>query len=213
MMHGYDAPYRVFPFDEAARTAHVELRVMRMLAGLHVAAIGAALLVVTSCAGSASAQTTTTDDSRSDHDEITGGGPWHFKSVPCVDGTVSMVGPRLVSSPNQHVFTAEQYRETGVVVMVRLAKPTAFISGVTRTTAGVTHYQGEFDDLFMSQERPGTRVQVCLIAFPTPRYDPQRHAYMCNPDADPRGWIFRVYDYARHGAYYGSESEHLCGGA
>lgn len=146
------------------------------------------------------------------HDEVTTGGPWHFRSVPCVDGTVDDVGPRL-GNPGQRVFTAEDYRRTGVSVHVRLARPTVFLSGTTHRDARVVHYQGEFDNGVMASERPGDRVQVCLMGFPTPTFDATRKRFMCDPDRDGRGWVFRIYDYRRRVSFFGPDSQHSCGGA
>ncbi len=149
---------------------------------------------------------------REEHDAVTGGGAWRFKSVPCVDGIVSGVTPRL-GREGQTRFTAQDYRTSGVVVRVRLLRPTAFVAGVPLTTAGVTHYQETEDNDIMAAERPGDRVQVCLMSFPTPTYDAARRQYICDPDRDGRGWTFRIYDYRQHAAYYGSNTEHYCGGA
>jgi hypothetical protein len=65
----------------------------------------------------------------------------------------------------------------------------------------------------MRTERVGDAVQICLTGFPLPRVDPKTHQVLCNPDADARGFEFRVYDYRQHAAYIGINSEHGCGGA
>ncbi len=142
-----------------------------------------------------------------EHDLVVRGGAWRYRSVPCVDGSVQQVSPRLGDARTQN-FTHRDYELSGVAVSIRLARPTAFVLNVSRTHAGVTHYQGEADNDLMEAERPGDRVQVCLLSFPTPRANER-----CNPDKDPRGWEFRVYDYRQHAAYFGSETEHYCGGA
>jgi len=149
---------------------------------------------------------------RTMHDWTVAGGPWHFRSVPCVDGTVTAVGPRL-ANPGQTRFTAQDYKNSGVEIEVRLARPTAFLPGMVRGTAAVVHYQDDYDNAFIGGEKRGDRVQVCLMGFPTPTYDAARKQYICNPDADPRGWWFRMYDYRRHKAFFGPDTEHGCGGA
>jgi hypothetical protein len=176
------------------------------------ATILSALLACLASASAALAQAPSAEELRAQYDEVTLGGAWHFKSVPCVDGTVADVHPRL-GQPGQHTFSAQDFRSSGVVVSVRLPRPTAFVTGVPLTSAGVTHYQGDFDNDIMAAERRGDRVQVCPMSFPTPTYDKTRHAYRCNPDRDPRGWTFRIYDYRQHAAYYGSQTQHGCGGA
>jgi hypothetical protein len=55
----------------------------------------------------------------------------------------------------------------------------------------------------MESEQKGDRVQVCLASFPTPSRDPQTGAVVCDPNIDPRGMTYRVYDYKRHAAYMG----------
>ncbi len=65
----------------------------------------------------------------------------------------------------------------------------------------------------MRSERRGDRIQVCLLSFPLPRFDKATHQWICDPDADPRGWMFRVYEYRRHAAFYGPNTQHSCGGA
>lgn len=175
--------------------------------------VAIALLLALSVRARAEAQVLpTAAELRAQHDAITGGGPWRFAHVPCTEGTVQGVVPRL-QTLNQHVFTAQDFRASGVIVTVRLAEPTAFVRGVPMRTASVTHYQDDFDNDIMAAERRGDRVQVCLMSFPTPTYIAAQKQYGCDPDKDPRGWRFRVYDYRQHAAYYGSSSEHDCGGA
>ncbi len=147
-----------------------------------------------------------------EHDSIVGGGPWHYHSVPCIDGVVDKVTPRLADA-DQHIFTPSDFERSGVAVEIKLSRKFDFLPNNPRTRAGVVHYQGDHDNQIMEAERPGDHVQVCLRSFPTPSIDPTTGRIQCNPDKDPRGWRFRVYDYRQHAAYYGSESEHYCGGA
>ena len=72
--------------------------------------------------------------------------------------------------------------------------------------AMVTHYEHEDSDGLMREERPGDRVQVCFLSSPEPNAT-------CNPDKDPRGREYRVYDYKRNASYDRWNTEHGCGGA
>ena len=55
-------------------------------------------------------------------------------------------------------------------------------------------------------ERPGDKVQLCFLGKVegTPG---------CIPAADPRGRLYRAYDYRLHAAYTAFNSQHVCGGA
>jgi hypothetical protein len=130
------------------------------------------------------------------------GGVWHYRSIPCVDTTVVSVTPRL-GNAGQTKFTAQDFAQTGVSVTYKTtlgSDPAMAPSQVT-----VTHYQGSADNKFMQAERPGDKVQVCLVSVPAP-------TQYCDPDKDPRGRIYRVYDYRQKQQYSGG-SQHGCGGA
>lgn len=144
--------------------------------------------------------------------EATAGGPWHFRSIPCSDAVVKEVGPRL-AEPHQTVFTAKDYEQSGVTVVFRHPQPWHYLGSLVTTQTIVTHYQDMPGNALMRVERPGDRVQICLTGFPLPLMDPSTHHVLCDPDKDPRGFTFRVYDYRRHAAYIGMNSEHDCGGA
>ena len=53
----------------------------------------------------------------------------------------------------------------------------------------------------------GDRVKVCLVEAPSPERG------ICDPHVDPRGRVYRVYDYRLHAAYTALNSAHGCGGA
>jgi hypothetical protein len=144
--------------------------------------------------------------------ETAAGGAWHFKSIPCAEGTVTDVTPRL-RSLNQTVFTAQDFEQSGVAVSIRFAAPWRYLAELRTTSARVVHYQGTPGNALMQSERAGDRVQVCLVSFPVPRVDPSTKRTLCDPDRDPRGFEFRVYDYRQHAAYIGPDSQHMCGGA
>jgi len=129
-------------------------------------------------------------------------GVWHYRSVACVNTTVLLVGPRLVSD-DQKTFTKEEFEQTGVEVEFN-----TFLGSdpVNHMQAAVVHYQDTPGNKIMMNERPGDRVQVCFLSRPAP-------TLTCNPDEDNRGRMFRVYDYRQHAQYDGMNSEHFCGGA
>lgn len=130
-------------------------------------------------------------------------GPWRYRSVSCVDTTVKSVTPRLVSA-GQTSYSKKDFQQSGVEVAFNThlgagpSAPTAF--------AGVTHYQDTAGNNVMMAEHPGDRVQVCLAQIPMP-------TQFCNPDTDPRGRLYRVWDYRQKAEYCGLNGEHNCGGA
>jgi len=130
-------------------------------------------------------------------------GPWHYKSIPCVDTTVISVTPRL-GLPGQTTFTKQNYIQSGVIV--------TFATGLGADPAepgghaAVTHYQDASDNAIMMAEKKGDKVQVCFLGPPAP-------TAQCNPDRDDRGRSYRVYDYRQKQQYSGINSEHDCGGA
>ncbi|MDQ2680090.1 MAG: hypothetical protein M3Y21_03585 [Candidatus Eremiobacteraeota bacterium] len=130
-------------------------------------------------------------------------GAWHFRSIPCADSAVIAVTPRL-QNEGQKFFTAQDFEQSGVQVSfkTKLGIDPAYPNG----HAGVTHYQGTPGNGIMIAERPGDRVQVCFLGAPAPTLS-------CDPDKDPRGRLYRVYDYRQHASYDGFNSEHICGGA
>lgn len=130
-------------------------------------------------------------------------GPWHYRSIPCVDTTVHSVAPRL-SRGAQRIFSADDFDQSGVVVTfnTHLGSDPA-IRGIL---AAVTHYQQAIGNGIMRSERPGDRVQVCFLGPPAP-------TKFCDPDKDERGRTYRIYDYRQHAQYSGSNEEHTCGGA
>jgi hypothetical protein len=130
-------------------------------------------------------------------------GPWHYRSISCVDTTVKTVTPRLASA-GQTSYSKKDFQQSGVEVAFNShlgggpSAPSAF--------AGVTHYQDSAGNNVMMAEHPGDRVQVCLVQVPAP-------TQFCNPDTDPRGRVYRVWDYRQKAQYNGLNSEHDCGGA
>jgi hypothetical protein len=129
-------------------------------------------------------------------------GPWHYLSVACVDTTVYRVEPRLAAR-GQRTFTKAEFKNEGVEVTFNsyLGMGAAFPG----MRAMVTHYEFEDGDGLMTEERPGDKVQLCFLDGPTPNAT-------CNPDRDPRGREYRIFDYKRHASYDGWNEEHGCGG-
>jgi hypothetical protein len=138
------------------------------------------------------------------------GGAWHpGKFVPCADGTVTDVEPRL----DEPGVTGPARFGSGVATYIRIPTAPKFLNGQPFPEATVVHYDHETANKLMESEQKGDRVQVCLVSFPTPARDLQTGAVVCDPNKDPRGMTYRVYDYKRHAAYMGPDSEHGCGGA
>lgn len=128
-------------------------------------------------------------------------GPWHYKSVTCVDTTVKYVEPRLIEegqTPKPADF------DSGVVVGFNTSLGLAPI--FSKDVAEVVHYASVADNAHMQSEKAGDKVQVCFLGGPAPTVG-------CNPDVDDRGRQYRVWDYARKFQYNGFNAEHLCGGA
>jgi hypothetical protein len=129
-------------------------------------------------------------------------GPWHYRSIPCVNTTVVSVTPRLVGG-DQTTFTKADF-ESGVIVT--FATNLGLTAAFPKEQVNVTHYQNMPGNALMASEKPGDRVQVCFLGYPSPEK-------YCNPDKDDRGRSYWVYDYKRHADYDGMNGEHDCGGA
>jgi hypothetical protein len=123
---------------------------------------------------------------------------------------VKAVEPRLVDMGQHPPYSPEAFKSSGVVVTfdsglgVRPLFPKAF--------AAVLHYDGDAANGVMVAEKPGDRVQLCFLGGPAPTVGASQ-AIGCNPDTDPRGRQYRVWDYAQRKQYVGYNAEHLCGGA
>ena len=102
---------------------------------------------------------------------------------------------------------------SGVAVEYKLPTAPKFLNGQPFPTARVVHYDSDLGNTLMESERAGDRVQVCLFSFPTPTHDLETGKTVCDPNEDPRGLEYRVYDYKRRAAYMGPDTEHSCGGA
>ena len=130
-------------------------------------------------------------------------GPWHYRSIACVDTTVKSVTPRL-GSAGQTSYSRSDFMQSGVAVTfnTRLGADPAEPAAL----AGVVHYQDMAGNGVMMAEHRGDRVQVCFLQAPAP-------TEFCNPDSDSRGRLYRVWDYRQKAQYAGTNSEHDCGGA
>lgn len=141
-------------------------------------------------------------------------GPLHYKT--CVDTTVVQVHPRkFIREPNGSQFLP--LSNYGYVEFAtRLGEESVTAERYVEKANGydVVHYHPnasiEFGDSpdaeVAAAERTGDRVQVCLLTMPAP-------SQSCNPDIDPRGRVYRVWDYRQRAAYSGASGEHACGGA
>jgi hypothetical protein len=142
--------------------------------------------------------------------ESLAGGAWHPGTyVACADGVVTAVHARL----DEPDAGGKPSFGSGVVVEMRLPSAPKFFNGYAFHSAAVVHYDHEPSNALMQSETPGSRVQVCLAGFPTPAHDPDTGKVICDPNEDPRGFVFRVYDYRRRAAFMGPDSQHGCGGA
>ena len=109
----------------------------------------------------------------------------------CQDSVVAKVGTYFENDPNSGYYAmfqsklgVEQFPETQAAVVDRSAQPGSVLA----------------------KQKVGDRVQVCLIYSAPLSQD-------CNPNKDPRGRIYRVYNYRLRGAYTGWNANHFCGGA
>ena len=103
----------------------------------------------------------------------------------CVETTVTTIGSRLTDGDDKPIPGTGSY--------------VAFASGL-----GLVAYS---TPKVLELERPGDKVQVCLIAVPKG----------C-PKGDDRGKFYRVFDYRHKAAYQKAsyqmaDSQHMCGGA
>jgi hypothetical protein len=122
----------------------------------------------------------------------------------CIDSTVRRITTRLTSG-DAAKGTETQVPGSGYQIFIRGRLPDKF-GGTLEPT--IVFYQEAPQNALIARERAGDRVQVCVTGFP--EIDPDAG---CNPVTDRRGRLLRVYDYARHFAYAGANSEHGCGGA
>lgn len=128
-------------------------------------------------------------------------GVWHYRSIPCVNTTVRNVEPYF------RVYgTSEDYK-SGVIVLFNtdLGVDPLFPKDYAKVV-------NRGPDPVMVAEHRGDRVQVCFLGVPAPRQMPGT-ILGCNPDKDPRGRGYRVYDYRQQKSYAGWNSNHGCGGA
>ncbi len=173
-------------------------------------AIEAALLAIAFVASGCIAGSAAPADDETEAETIAGG-PWPAGPyVPCAPGIVTFVGPRLEEPPGTP--PAERF-SSGVGVEIAIPSKPRFLNGQAFPTARVVHYQGDAGNALMASEKRGDRVQVCFVAFPHPLRDAKTKATICDPATDLRGMTYRIYDYAKHAAYAGPDSQHSCGGA
>jgi hypothetical protein len=109
----------------------------------------------------------------------------------CEDSTVTEIGYYFEGSPQSGIYANFQSK-LGVETF-------------EKTTARVLD-RGTLLNSVMDAQVVGDKVQVCLIYMP-------ESEKRCNPEKDPRGRVYRVYNYRLKSAYVGINANHLCGGA
>jgi hypothetical protein len=133
--------------------------------------------------------------------------PWPTSNSLCSNTQVNTVGPRLVDSSKLSAsaqarlnagqpLTQSDINQAGDLGSGGIA--ISFTNGI-----GVVDYG---TNTVAAHERPGDKVQLCLIYVPSESQCPT----VAN---DSRGRVYRVYDYQQRAAYRMQNSEHDCGGA
>jgi hypothetical protein len=109
----------------------------------------------------------------------------------CEDSTVTEIGYYFEGDPQSGIYAGFQSK-LGVETF-------------KDTTARVVDRSMPLNSV-MDAQVVGDKVQVCLIYMP-------ESEKRCNPEKDPRGRVYRVYNYRLKSAYVGINANHLCGGA
>jgi hypothetical protein len=121
----------------------------------------------------------------------------------CITTTIAKITTRLVSD-DPVTGKETQVPGSGSDVVMRGKLPDPFLGSIQPQ---VVFYDEAEENKLIARERVGDKVQACIVSVPSSD-DPD-----CNPRKDGRGRGVRVYDYRRHFAYEGLNSEHGCGGA
>ena len=133
--------------------------------------------------------------------------PWPTTNSLCSSTQVKTAGPRLLDpsklsaagqarlntggSLTQSDIDQAGVRESGGISI-------SFTNGISVVDYGT--------NAIAAHERPGDKVQLCLIYVPSESECP-------TVARDPRGRVYRVYDYQARAAYRMQNSQHGCGGA
>jgi len=136
--------------------------------------------------------------------------PMHVdESVHCIETTVTKVSYYFAGQPASGIFVAFA-ANLGVARFPKahasVADRQSYIADYQRGWVPSAALSGGAPNPVMMQERVGDHVQVCLVSVPIPQG-------RCDPDTDPRGRVYRVYDYRQHAAYVEMNDGHGCGGA
>lgn len=126
-------------------------------------------------------------------------GPW--TTGDCVNTTIDFFGPRLDMPHGTPAQLRNAIQESGI----HIDYATHHWDRHHWEPASVL-YQGEDELAVAARQRLGDKVQMCFIS------SPQKTAY-CDPVADPRGIIFRIYNYRLRAEFRAPNSQHGCGGA
>jgi hypothetical protein len=121
----------------------------------------------------------------------------------CITTTIAKITTRLVSD-DPATGKETQVPGSGYDVVMRGKLPDPFLGSIEPQ---VVFYQDADENKLIAREHVGDKVQACIVSVPSAD-DPE-----CHPKEDGRGRILRIYDYRRHFAYKGPNSEHMCGGA
>jgi len=133
--------------------------------------------------------------------------PWPATNSLCSNTQVETAGPRLLDPTKLSAAAQARLNSGGALTQSEINQAGAWESGgvaISFTNGiSVVDYGTNAIDAY---ERPGDRVQVCLIYVPSESECP-------NVASDQRGRVYRVYDYKAQAAYRIQNSQHGCGGA
>jgi hypothetical protein len=136
-----------------------------------------------------------------------------------VIGLIPFLATARADQPQNVEENAQPYRCADAVVTRKgyyfEDQPDSGVYVEFATNVGVETFKGEKARVvdrsatagsLLDQQKVGDKVQVCLIGSP-----PADES--CNPQKDPRGRVYRVFNYRQKSAYSGTNANHLCGGA
>lgn len=126
-------------------------------------------------------------------------GPW--TSGDCVVTKIVDIGPRLDVPHATPAQLREAIDHTGIHIDYATHRWDS-----RHWDAASVLYQGEPALSVATKQHVGDAVQLCFISRP------EKTEY-CNPDQDPRGIVFRIYNYRLKSEFQAPNSQHSCGGA
>src|SRR5579883_1603496 len=132
---------------------------------------------------------------------VAAAGPLHGHH--CVDTVVTGVRERKFSRGADGSLMLAMAGYGSVEFASRLGEEHATLYGGLKPYARIEFGTDPGSEV-AAAERPGDRVQLCLILMPS-------RTAGCDPTVDDRGREYRVYDYRQNATYRGLSGEHLCG--